>query len=60
MIAMVVLLLLIGTPIVWLVLRKRQRARLGVSLGPLAGIDTGVRSAYRVPGSRLWGPRRGF
>ena len=41
-----------------LVRRHRRKANVEASLRPLAGIDTGVRSVYRVPGR--FTHRRGF
>jgi len=43
-----------------LALWVRHRRRKLDPPGPLAGYDTGVRSPFRTPHGKFFGPRRGF
>jgi hypothetical protein len=50
----------LGVVLAVLLRHRKLRLRRKVATAPLAGYDTGVRSAWRVPGRRWNRPHRGF
>lgn len=57
---MIVVFAVLLLVVMWfLVRRHRRRANADAAVRPLAGIDTGFRSAYSAPG-RFFRHRRGF